>query len=115
VVVSFSDQQKNRHRRIIHFSHSTVLAFPLMLYHVAVSGDTKMAGIIKSHVNNAADFNQALHAAARGGHDSMAEWLLTHGCDDPNTTDFAGNTPLQTAEKKGFREIAELLKKNGGK
>jgi len=85
-----------------------------MLYHVAVSGDTKMAGIIKSHVNNAADFNQALHAAATGGHDSMAEWLLTHGCDDPNTTDFAGNTPLQTAKKKGFREIAELLKKHGG-
>ena len=86
-----------------------------LLYHVAVSGDTKMAGIMKSHVNNAADFNQALHAAARGGHDSMAEWLLTHGCDDPNTTDFAGNTPMQTAEKKGFREIAELLKKHGGK
>ena len=71
-----------------------------LLYHVAISGDTKMAAIIKPHVINAADFNQALHAAARGGHVSMTEWLLKHGSDNPNTTDFAGNTPLQTAEKK---------------
>jgi Ankyrin repeats (3 copies) len=86
-----------------------------LLYHVAISGDTKMAALIKEHVSNAADFNQALHAAARGGHYSMAEWLLKHGSDNPNTTDYAGNTPLQTAEKKGFNEMVEVLKKYGGK
>lgn len=86
-----------------------------LLFHVAISGDWKMGEILKQHVIAAADFNQALHSAVRNGHVEMSKWLLKNGVDDPNTNDFAGNTPIQTAEKKGVKEMVDLLKKYGGK
>lgn len=86
-----------------------------LLYHIAISGDVTMAELIKPHLAKISkDCNQALHAAARGGHVAMAEWLLNNGVDNPNTTDFAGNTPLRTAEKKEHKEMALLIKKFGG-
>jgi hypothetical protein len=87
-----------------------------LLYHVAISGDTKMAALVKPHIaDHAADFNQALHAAVRNGHTSMTEWMLKNGCSDPNTKDFVGNTPLQNAEKKNYKEIIALLRKHDAK
>ena len=86
-----------------------------LLYHVAISGDTKMAAMVKPHINDQSDFNQALHAAVRNGQASMTEWMLKNGCNDPNTKDFLGNTPLQNAEKKNYKEIAELLRKYDAK
>jgi hypothetical protein len=86
-----------------------------LLYHVAISGDTKMAGMVKPHITDQADFNQALHAAVRNGHASMTEWMLKNGCSDPNTKDFVGNTPMQNAEKKNLKEIIALLKKHDAK
>jgi ankyrin repeat protein len=86
-----------------------------LLYHVAISGDTKMAAMVKPHVIDLADYNQALHAAVRNGHASMTEWMLKNGVNDPNTKDFVGNTPLQNAEKKNYKEIADLLKKYDAK
>jgi hypothetical protein len=81
------------------------------LYHIAISGDVNMAAIAKPHITNlSGDANQALHSSVRSGHAIMTEWLLKNGVDDPNTKDFAGNTPLQNAEKKGLKEIAKLLK-----
>lgn len=86
-----------------------------LLYHVAISGDTKIAGMVKPHISNQADFNQALHAAVRHGHAPMTEWMLKNGCSDPNTKDFVGNTPLQNAEKQNFKEIIALLKNHDAK
>jgi hypothetical protein len=87
-----------------------------VLYHVAISGDTGMADIVKPHLTKInADYNKAIHAAVRSGHLSMTEWLLKNGADNPNTTDFKGNTPFQLAEKNGQKDLAALLKKYGGK
>lgn len=87
-----------------------------LLYHVAISGKTEIADLLKPHLTHLAeDSNQALHAAARGGALPMTEWLLNNGVTDPNTTDFAGNTPAMTADKKGFSQLVMLLKKHGGK
>jgi hypothetical protein len=86
-----------------------------LLYHVAISGDIKMAEIVKPHIADQADFNQALHAAVRNGKAVMTEWMLKNGCSDPNTKDFVGNTPLQNAEKYNYKAIAELLKKHDAK
>ena len=86
-----------------------------LLYHVAASGDTKMANIVKPHVRDKIDFDHSLQAAVKGSHASMTEWLLKNGCNDPSVPDFAGNTPLQNAEKKKLKDIADLLKKHGAK
>ena len=86
-----------------------------LLYHVAISGDTKMAAMVKPHITDQEDYNQALHAAVRNGKISMTEWMLKNGVNDPNTKDFVGNTPLQNAEKKNYKDIAELLKKHDAK
>jgi ankyrin repeat protein len=86
-----------------------------LLYHVAISGDTRIADIIKPHINKInSDCNKALHAAVRSGHLDMTEWLVKNGADDVNTKDFKGNTPFQSAEKAGRVELAALLKKYGG-
>ncbi|MEO5564590.1 MAG: ankyrin repeat domain-containing protein [Chitinophagaceae bacterium] len=84
-----------------------------LMYHVAISGDIKMAGLVKPHVSDIADFNQALHSAVKNGKLEITEWLLNNGCNDLNTKDFIGSTPLQVAEKRGYKEIAEMLKKHG--
>jgi hypothetical protein len=86
-----------------------------LLYHVAISGDTKMAAMVKPHILDQEDYNQALHAAVRNGNAAMTEWMLKNGVNDPDTKDFAGNTPLQNAEKKNYKEIVELLKKYDAK
>ncbi len=86
-----------------------------LLYHIAIGGNTGIAEAVKPHLlKRSGQCNRALQVAAREGHLPMTEWLLSNGADDPNTTDFLGNTPLQIAEKKGFSAVAEALKKNGG-
>jgi hypothetical protein len=87
-----------------------------LLYHIAISGDTRIADIVKPHISTInSDCNKALHAAVRSGHLAMTEWLAKNGADDLNTPDFKGNTPFQSAEKAGRTELAALLKKLGGK
>ena len=87
-----------------------------LLYHVAISGNTGIADIVKPHLNKAsADCNRSLHAAIRSERIEMTEWLLRNGADDPNTKDFKGNTPIQAATAKGNNQLVELLKKYGGK
>lgn len=61
----------------------------------------------------------ALHLAARrkaADHILLPPMriLLTHKAD-PNILDHAGNTPLDYALEKDFREAVELLEKHGGK
>jgi hypothetical protein len=87
-----------------------------LLYHVAISGDIDMASVVKPHIIELPEtFNGALHAAVRSGNVPMTEWLLSNGVSNVNSMDVFGNTAFQSAEKKGNKEIAALLKKNGGK
>ena len=87
-----------------------------LLYHVAISGDTKMAEILSPHVVvRAKEFNQALSAAVRDGHLAMTSWLLANGVTDPNQEDALGKAPLTTALEKGYREVADELRKHGAR
>jgi len=87
-----------------------------LLHHVALSGDVHMASLVKPHINKekiSNDCNRSIHAAVGTGHTSMVEWLFKNGADDPNIKNFQSKTPLQIAEEKGYKEVAELLKKHG--
>lgn len=87
-----------------------------LLYHAAISGEVSIAEAIKPHLPaDAVDFNQALSAAARDGRAPMTEWLLTHGATNPNFPDGFRKTPLKIAMGKGFKDVADVLRKYGGK
>ena len=51
-----------------------------------------------------------LHSAADGGHTEVAELLIANGAD-VNAKDYDDKTPLDRADD----EIADLLRKHGGK
>ena len=62
-------------------------------------------------VNGMAVNNQTpLHSAADGGHTEVAELLIANGAD-VNAKDYDDKTPLDRADD----EIADLLRKHGGK
>ncbi len=87
-----------------------------LLYHAAISGDVAIAEALKPHLApEAKDFNQALSAAARDGQLAMTSWLLKNGVTNPNVPDAFQKTPLAIALEKGFREVAEELRRNGGR
>lgn len=52
-----------------------------------------------------------LQYAAKGGHESIVDLLLTNGADIEGG--LFGETPLQHAAKGGHKAIAELLVVNG--
>jgi hypothetical protein len=87
-----------------------------LLYHVAIGGDVTVAQAMKPLLSEAAkDYNQALTAAARDGHLPMTKWLLENGVTDPNVPDGLGKTALFIAIKKGFRDVADELRRHGGR
>jgi hypothetical protein len=87
-----------------------------LLYHAAISGDTKIAELLDRHIGTRArDFNQSLSAAVRDGHLGMTSWLLTHGVTDPNLPDALGKRPLTTALENGFTKVAEELRQHGAR
>jgi ankyrin repeat protein len=53
-----------------------------------------------------------LHFAAKGGHREVAKLLIAKGAD-VNAKDDDDKTPLEAAED--YPEIADLLRKHGGK
>jgi hypothetical protein len=87
-----------------------------LLYHAAISGDVKIAKALKPHLAaDAPDYNQALSAAARDGQLAMTTWLLKNGVTNPNVPDSFQKTPLKIAIEKGFGDVAEELRRNGGR
>ena len=84
-----------------------------VLYHAAMSGNTKIAGLLLAH-GGGEGTNGALHGAIRFGHLKMVEWLLDHGVTNPNIPDFNNNTPLAAAIGGNHTEIADLLRRHGG-
>lgn len=87
-----------------------------LLYHAAIGGNIEIAELLKPHVTDlTGQCNRALQVAAREGHLPMTKWLILNGVNNPNLPDFSGNTPLQIAEKRGYKAVAEYLKEYGGK
>lgn len=85
-----------------------------LLYHVAISGDVVMAEHLKPHLPaDADDYNQALSAAVRDGHLDLTKWLFENGKVDPNMEDAIGKRPLTVANEKGFKDVAEELRRRG--
>jgi hypothetical protein len=85
-----------------------------LMYHAAISGSVPLAQAIAAHLpKQAPDYNQALLSAAGHGRVEMTEWLLANGVTDPNMKDFRGKRPLTIATERGFKEIAEALRKFG--
>lgn len=87
-----------------------------LLYHVAISGDVAMAEFLKPHLaRDAGDYNQSLSAAVRDGHLPMTKWLFANAAIDPNIPDALGRLPLTTALAKGFKDVAEELRRHGAR
>jgi ankyrin repeat protein len=55
--------------------------------------------------------NTPLHEA---GFKDLAELLLANGAD-VNATDNDGETPLSYADNSGWKDVAELLRRHGGR
>ncbi len=87
-----------------------------LLYHAAISGDVAIAQALKPLLApNAKDYDQALSSAARDGQLAMTSWLLKNGVTNPNLPDAYNKTPLAIALEKGFSDVAEELRRNGGR
>jgi ankyrin repeat protein len=85
-----------------------------LLYHAAISGDIVIAQALKPLIEpNAKDYNQALSAAARGGHLEMTHWLLGNGVTNPNVPDGLGKTALDFATEKNYPDLAAELRNHG--
>ena len=93
----------------------TVFADPI---HDAVNrGD--LAGV-QAELDKGANVNAKmwrrtpLHSATAGGHTEIAELLIDNGAD-VNMKNSVGLTPLDWAVVEDSTEIADLLRKHGGK
>ena len=89
------------------------------IWEAARKGDIKA---VKHHLDAGVDVNlkdefgklTPLHEAATYGHKEVAELLIAEGAD-VNAKAGDGSTPLDWAIKRRRTEIADLLRKHGGK
>lgn len=87
-----------------------------LLYHAAISGYVAIAELLKPLLSEQPkSYTQALGAAVRDGHVGMIRWLFENGEVNPNVPDFQGKRPLTLAISKGFKEVAEELRKHGAR
>ena len=66
-----------------------------------------------ANVNATHQHGTGLHIAAGVGNRSVVEWFIANGADVNAKSDFG--TPLDMAIVKNHTEIADLLRKHGGK
>lgn len=87
-----------------------------LLYHAGHSGNVAIAESLAPHLaRRARDCNQALQTASLAGHTDFVAWLLKHGVDNPNTTNFQGRTPLDLATERNHEKVMSLLREAGGR
>jgi uncharacterized protein len=86
-----------------------------LLFHAAMSGDTRITDVIRTAGGNPRYANHALHGAVAHNRAEMVRWLLHNGVIDVNTPNFEQKTPLRVALDRGFGEVAEILRAAGGK
>ena len=65
-------------------------------------------------VNAKNRYGTPLHLSAGSGHKDIAKLLIANGAD-VNVKDVGGDTPLDWAINRNHPEIADLLRKHGGK
>ena len=83
-----------------------------LFYHGALSGKVEIARMLKDH----GEFDdRGLLATAEFGHHTLTAWILENGAQNVNTRNFRKETPLDVALRKGHADIADLLRKHGGK
>jgi glutaminase len=90
------------------------------LLHLCVLGDLKGVKCLKLETNldlDEGDYDgrTALHLAASENHYTVVEYLLENGAKRVNPTDRWGNTPLDDAVRGAYLDVADLLKKHGGR
>lgn len=85
-----------------------------VLYHAALSGNPRIAGLLKQYGGGDEGKEFALHAAVRSGDPEMVNWLLANGIQDVNVPNFENKTPLTVALEKGYFDIADMLQSEGG-
>lgn len=84
-----------------------------VLYHAALSGNTRVADLLKKHGGgDGKEF--AMHAAVLSGDADMVNWLLANGVHDVNYPNYENKTPLTVALEKGYFDIADMLQSEGG-
>ena len=83
-----------------------------MLLHVSMSGDTELAGYLHQQ-GTTLGIDSALHGAIAFGHEDMVRWILDHGAEDLQVSNFEGKSPLRAAEEKGLDSMVRLLKSRG--
>ena len=101
---------------------STGKAPDISIHDAAKTGNIKA---VKQHLAANADVNvkgiggmTPLHRAAREGHKEVAELLIAKDADVNAKSEsglFKGETPLDEAIKRKRTEVADLLRKHGGK
>ena len=79
-----------------------------LMFHVALSGNLKIASLLVERGGGQEGISAALVAATQKNHPEMVKWLLARGAD-VTVTNFKGLTPLELAEQAGHQEIVELL------
>lgn len=84
-----------------------------LLFHAAMSGKTEITDLLVAH-GGGEGANHAVHGAVAHGRVEMVKWLLDHGVSDINSSNHEGKTPLKVANERGFTDIADMLKANGG-
>lgn len=66
-------------------------------------------GLTQKLVEAGADIENALHAAVRGGHGEIVNYLLENGAPVTNNGIMNDGTPLHIAAMHGETEIVQLL------
>jgi ankyrin repeat protein len=96
----------------------TVKAPDISIHYAADRGNIEA---VKQHiaagtdVNAKSDGRTPLHWAAYSGHKEIAELLIGEGAEVNTIDKYTGNTALDSAILLKHTEIADLLRKHGGK